>query len=185
MTLDLTAHLTVTYLVCTRRRRKRAACSHLETRAADRTRSTRPHLSTQNHPSSVASSLDRTLVVPSPPSLLAVIQRPCAPIPQQTPRSNISQEGPRDRKIRALAPSRLRQRSDSSRCTQRSNCTLAHRCPHRSSTLRRLPRPAAALMPPPSDAAALASDADGKGIGTCGSVGSISIGSFGRRVEPE
>ena len=33
------AHFTVTYLVCTRRRRKRAACSHLETRA-DRTRST-------------------------------------------------------------------------------------------------------------------------------------------------
>ena len=181
MTLDLTAHFTVTYLVCTRRRRN-ARRVH----TSRRVRTGRaPHLSTQNHPSSVASSLDLTLVVPSSPSLLAVIQRPCAPIPQQTPRSNISQEGPRDRKIRALAPSRLRQRSDSSRCTQRSNCTLAHRCPHRSSTLRRLPRPAAALMPPPSDAAALASDADGKGIGTCGSVGSISIGSFGRRVEPE
>ena len=150
MTLDLTAHFTVTYLVCTRRRRKRAACSHTPRDACG---PNAPHLSTQNHPSSVASSLDRTLVVPSPPSLLAVIQRPCAPIPQQTPRSNISQEGPRDRKIRALAPSRLRQRSDSSRCTQRSNCTLAHRCPHRSSTLRRLPRPAAALMPPPIDAA--------------------------------
>ena len=181
MTLDLTAHFTVTYLVCTRRRRKRAACSHLETRA-DRTRST--PLDTKSP------QLCRVESRPDARCPLLALPTRCHPAtlrprPQQTPRSNISQEGPRDRKIRALAPSRLRQRSDSSRCTQRSNCTLAHRCPHRSSTLRRLPRPAAALMPPPSDAAALASDADGKGIGTCGSVGSISIGSFGRRVEPE